>query len=132
VPRRPAPEPRPAPSRARQDAATVKTNSTHDLWAGFLSVLGQKASALGDIFVRRGRLLRLDQSDVRVQLSGMSADERLMVQDARNARLVSEAFGRALGREVLVELEDAELAGPGASDEFTRDVQTLFDGRIEE
>jgi DNA polymerase III subunit gamma/tau len=132
---RPAPPPKAAEEPAEEPAATrprVRTSSVADAWAGFLAELASASSSLHEVIERRGRLAEYQGGRATIKLSGLHENERLLMDERRNQRTCSRAFGVAVGREVEVVFEDTATARHGSKDPFTTEVSDLFQGRIED
>ncbi len=109
----------------------MRTNSTHDIWKGFLEVLSETSSVLSDLLRRKGSLLEVGESNARIKLLGLLADEATLISGRRTLGTCSQAFSNAVGRNIAVLIEDASQARPGQDDGFVREVSELFEGRID-
>tara|TARA_R110002096_G_C14620536_1_gene724130 strand:- start:1200 stop:2756 length:1557 start_codon:yes stop_codon:yes gene_type:complete len=132
----PAPTPNAAPTPAASapspGPARVRTSSAGDAWQGFLDELKDMSPSLGTMVERRGKLVRFEQNLAVVQLKGLNPMERPMLEDRRNQKTCQRAIATALGREIELELQDADNAVPGREDPFTNQVAKMFEGRIED
>lgn len=127
------PQPQPAVAAPDHPATPrLRANSRAETWEQLLIALGQRAVGLGDVMSRRGKLVILDESRAVVRFAGLHDGDRLVLQEERNRRLASRILSEMLGRELMLEFEDADVARPGAKDTFTSEVASLFQGRIEE
>jgi DNA polymerase-3 subunit gamma/tau len=138
--REPSAESPASPGGSKLDArdATARTvdgsgaSGANDAWADCLRTLQSQYSALADLLQRRGKLAEESAGRAIVKLARLSADERLLVTDARNVRACAQALSKALGRSVDVVLEPAAPEAPAPKDPFTTRVTDLFGGRIED
>ena len=89
---------------------------------------------MGEILRAHGRLESCDAARAIVRLGGMREEERAIVTESRNARLVSAALSKLLGRKIEVQLHASEpvAAAKSSSDLFTQKVADSFGGRIVE
>ena len=110
----------------------MRTSSAGDAWQGFLDELKDMSPSLGTMVERRGKLVRFEQNLAVVQLKGLNPMERPMLEDRRNQKTCQRAIATALGREIELELQDADNAVPGREDPFTNQVAKMFEGRIED
>jgi hypothetical protein len=89
---------------------------------------------MGEILRARGKLESCEGARAVVRVDGLREEERPLVAEVRNARLVSAALSKLLGRKVEVALLAAEpvAAAKPAADLFTQRVADSFGGRIVE
>jgi DNA polymerase-3 subunit gamma/tau len=108
--------------------------SSADLWTRLLATLDSEARTMGEILRARGRLESSDGERAVVRFEGLREEERALVAEARNARLVSAAMSKLLGRKVEVALLAAVpvAAAKPAADLFTERIADSFGGRIVE
>lgn len=129
------PEPEEASSAGRKrteaDRRAARSSSA-EAWSAFLEDLSLSARGLGDVIRRKGRLVTLESERAVVRTTDLLDEERALLGDARNRRTLSKVLSSVLGREVSIELEDADEIRPGADDEYTKRVADLFDGHIED
>jgi DNA polymerase-3 subunit gamma/tau len=120
-----APAPAPAPT------GPVGIGET---WNRLLASLDVDARTLGEILRAHGRLETCDAGRAVVRLGGMREDERAVVTESRNTRLVSAALSKLLGRKIEVLLQGSEpvVAAKRSTDLFTQKVADSFGGRIVE
>ena len=121
-------QPSPPPRSASSSRAPTKA----DTWEAILVDLRQRASSLADLILRRGKLCEMTPERAVVQFSGLSDDERLLIEDRRNRSQCAKSFERVTGNAGEVVLKDASRARPAAEDAFTQEVTDLFEGRVED
>jgi DNA polymerase-3 subunit gamma/tau len=126
----PAP-PRPVPSAP---ATPSESLSTADVWNRLLAALDAEARTLADILRARGKLESCADGRALVRLTGLKDDERAIVAENRNTRVVSAALTKLCGRPVEAQLLSSEVvaAAKPAKDLFTQKVAESFGGRIVE
>jgi DNA polymerase-3 subunit gamma/tau len=125
------PDAHPVPANGAREAA-VRAGDAGDAWTDCLRALDAQYAALAELLRSRGKLAEASTARAVVQLSRLSADERVLVTDARNVRACAQALSNALGRQVDVVLEAAAPEAPAPKDPFTSRVTDLFGGRIED
>jgi hypothetical protein len=129
----PEPEAASSPRRNRTEAdRRAARSSSSEAWSAFLEELDLSARGLADVIRRKGRLVTLESERAVVRTTDLLDDERALLADARNRRTLSKVLSSVLGREVSIELEDADEIRPGEDDEYTKQVADLFDGHIED
>jgi hypothetical protein len=129
----PEPEEASSPGRKRTEAdRRAARSSSAEAWSAFLEDLSLSARGLGEVIRRKGRLVTLESERAVVRTTDLLDEERALLGDARNRRTLSKVLSSVLGREVNIELEDADEIRPGADDEYTKRVADLFDGHIED
>jgi DNA polymerase III subunit gamma/tau len=129
----PEPEEASSPGRKRTEAdRRAARSSSAEAWSAFLEDLSLSARGLGDVIRRKGRLVTLESERAVVRTTDLLDEERALLGDARNRRTLSKVLSSVLGRDVSIELEDADEIRPGADDEYTKRVADLFDGHIED
>jgi len=135
------PDPGPRNARAPAPAAPVAPRTdagaappVGDAWARLLGALETEARTLGELLRARGRLESLTSARAVVRLAGVRDEERAILADARNVRVVASALAKVLGRKVEVEIAGAPSEAPPKSpaDLFTQRVADSFGGRIVE
>jgi hypothetical protein len=104
---------------------------TSDAWARFLETLNESSSSLAEALRARGKLADYGNGRALVQLSNLREGERALVADARNQKIASTAFTRAVGSVVQVVFED-QSAVRVQKDPYTKKIAEMFDGRIED
>lgn len=120
-----------APDSRRAPAAQpVQTNSTQDLWDGFLNELARRSAPLAEITAKRARLVRGAAGVVPLGYRGLTEREQGLLESPEGRRAVTEAFAavHSGGLRLKVEIHGA---GRGAGDPFTEEVRALFDGKVE-
>jgi len=130
----PAPRVVETPPTPRPPVAAAAPASETDTWKRVLAHLDTEARTLGEILRARGRLESCASGRAVVRLAALREEERAIVSEARNARVVSAAMSKVLGQPVEVEIltsAPAAAAKP-APDLFTQKVADSFGGRIVE
>jgi DNA polymerase-3 subunit gamma/tau len=105
-----------------------------DEWSALLAALESEARTLGDVLRARGRLEAREPGRATIRLTGLREDERAILAEPRNARIVSAALSRIAGERTEAAFAFAEVNAPKktASDLFTRQVADSFGGKIVE
>jgi len=131
----PAAVPVRAPSPEPPGAAAARPAGT---WESFLADLGKTHGALSTLLGKHGpTLLEESEGRLRVRAAGLSGEEQRLLGDKRNQRAVEQAWGRAFGRALALELTGA-AARPAVErvvqvqDPLTQRVQQHFEGTVEE
>jgi DNA polymerase-3 subunit gamma/tau len=130
-------DPRPATASTRPAEPTARpamAGSREEEWPRLLLLLETEARTLGEILRARGKLEAGDRATATIRLSGLRPEERAIVDEPRNARIVSGAFTRIRGEAceaALVHLDTSAPKRPSA-DLFTRQVADSFGGKIVE
>jgi DNA polymerase-3 subunit gamma/tau len=120
-------------SRRRTEAdRRAARSSAADAWAAFLEDLAESAPALAEVMRSKTRLITLEEQRAVVRASKLLDEEKQLLKDARNLRTMGQAFSTVLGRELSIEIEDADELRPGAEDPYTKQVAEFFDGWIED
>jgi hypothetical protein len=122
--------PRPAKVKNRSQRTGTPGSAT-EAWTAFLLELKAKSASLADILERRGRLAQISGNQAVIQLARLAAGERDMIMDKRNARACTQAFSRAMGQDMRLELQDEAQAAEWQEDSFTAEVVRRFDGRVD-
>ena len=120
-----------APPRGGAHAAQpVQTNSTQDLWDGFLNELARRSAPLAEITAKRARLVRGAAGVAPLGYRGLTEREQALLESPEGRRAVTDAFAavHSGGLRLKVEIHGA---GRGADDAFTEEVRALFDGKVE-
>jgi len=107
-------------------------SSVKDAWSAFLDDLDENAPALADVMRRKTHLMTIEDDRVVVRATKLIDEEKSLLGDARNLQTLSKTFSTVLGRDLSIELEDADEIRPGAEDPYTKQVAELFDGQIED
>ena len=107
-------------------------SSTTEAWAAFLEDLGESAPALREVIHGKTRLVALEEGRAVLRAKQLLEEERALLEDQRNQRTLNKVLSAVLGRELSIEIEDADLIRPGAEDPYTKQVAELFDGQIED
>lgn len=126
----------PEPSRSgrglRRGRARPAPGTVEETWQRFLEALAERAGALGEVYLRRARLVELGGGRGVVRLSRLTEQERALALDVRNRKLAARTLSDVVGGPVELSIEDASGVRPGDRDPFTRKVADLFGGRIED
>lgn len=110
----------------------VQTNSTQDLWDGFLAELARRSEPLSSLTAKRARLVRAADGVAPLGFRGLTPKERAFVESPGARRAIDEAFTAVKGGGLRVKVEiHGDGAVRGADDPFTEELRALFDGRIE-
>ncbi|HZO08527.1 MAG TPA: DNA polymerase III subunit gamma/tau [Myxococcota bacterium] len=127
APARPRPPPPPAAAPAAPPARSEE-------WPRLLEVLEAEARTIGEILRARGKLESRGPGAATIRLTGLRDEERAIVAEPRNARIVSAALSRIVGSPCEASLVVADAGAPKrtASDLFTRQVAESFGGKIVE
>ena len=120
-----------ARKRTEADRRAARSSAT-EAWTAFLEDLEGSAQALGEVIRRKTRLVSLEDSRAVRGGTKLLDEEKALLEDKRNQRTLSKVFSTVLGRELTIEIEDADLIRPGAEDPYTKQVADLFDGQIED
>ena len=117
-------------ARRAPAAQPVQTNSTQDLWDGFLNELARRSAPLAEITAKRARLVRGAAGVVPLGYRGLTEREQALLESPDGRRAVTDAFAavHSGGLRLKVEIHGA---GRGAGDAFTEEVRALFDGKVE-
>jgi DNA polymerase-3 subunit gamma/tau len=139
--REPEPErdPEPPPSaalRAERPAAAPKgPKSEARIFEELLQALAARHGALAELLRQRASL-RIAGDVADVELKGLDAAARALVDDRRNRAAVRRALEEVAGRPLELRMGPLEggarAAKPAAHDPFTREVADLFGGVIED
>ncbi|MFN0009828.1 MAG: hypothetical protein ACKVXR_18185, partial [Planctomycetota bacterium] len=134
---RPATIPAPAKPRAAEQAAPAAAAppARSEEWPALLGMLEAEARTLGEILRAKGKLESRGPGAATIRLAALREDERAIVAEPRNARLVSSALSRIVGAPCQASLVIGEAGGPpkrSSADLFTRQVAESFGGKIEE
>src|SRR5262249_2610641 len=103
----------PPPSALRAEASAPPEPAGNgpaagvDAWSRLLLSLESEARTLGELLRARARLESLTSARAVLRLAGVRDEERAILTDARNVRVVSAALARVLGRKVEVEIAAA-------------------------
>jgi len=133
-----APPSRAAPSLPRAPAAPPARapgrSGGSDEWSALLAALESEARTLGDVLRARGRLEAREPGRATIRLTGLREDERAILAEPRNARIVSAALSRIAGERTEAAFAFAEVNAPKktSTDLFTRQVADSFGGKIVE
>ncbi len=120
-----------ARKRTEADRRAARSSAT-EAWTAFLEDLEGSAPALGEVIRRKTRLVSLEDTRAVLRATKLLDDEKALLEDKRNQRTLSKVFSTVLGRELTIEIEDADSIRPGAEDPYTKQVADLFDGQIED
>ena len=94
--------------------------------------LSESAPGLGDVIRRKTHLVTLEEEHAILRATKLLDEEKALLADARNQKTLSKVFSTVLGRDLSIEIEDADEIRPGAEDPYTKQVAELFDGQIED
>jgi len=131
APPQPATERGSGRKRTEADRRAARS-STSDAWSAFLEDLVESAPGLGEVIRRKTHLVALEEERAVLRATNLLEVERTLLGDARNLRTLSKVFSTVLGRDLSIDLEDADEIRPGAEDPYTKQVAELFDGQIED
>jgi hypothetical protein len=120
-----------ARKRTEADRRAARSSAT-EAWSAFLEDLEGSAQALGEVIRSKTRLISLEEARVVLRATKLLDEEKALLEDKRNQRTLSKVFSTVLGRELTIEIEDADSLRPGAEDPYTKQVADLFDGQIED
>jgi hypothetical protein len=125
--------PAPAPAKPRAAEAPAPPPRSEE-WPALLAAVESEARTLGEILRARGRLENRGPGVATIRLTGLREEERAIVAEPRNARLVSAALSKIAGEPCQASLILADAAAPKrpSADLFTRQVAESFGGKIVE
>lgn len=137
VARPPAPAALQAPAKPRVAEivpAPAAPSTRSEEWPALLGMLEGEARTLGEILRARGKLESRGPGVATIRLAGLREEERAIVAEPRNARLVSSALSKILGAPCHASLVFGEAGPPKrpSADLFTRQVAESFGGKIVE
>jgi DNA polymerase-3 subunit gamma/tau len=114
----------------REPAATA----VPDTWDRLLAALDGEVRTIGEILRAHGRLEGPASGRAVIRLSGLRQDERALVCEPRNTRIVSVALTKIFGHPVEASLQVAEAPAGKRTDAdlFTQGVAATFEGKIVE
>ena len=126
--------PRPPATAPTAPAAPAAPAARSDEWSRLLEALEAEARSVGEILRARGKLEGRTGGVATIRLAGLRDEERAILAEPRNARIVSTVLSRIVGSPCEASLVHAE-AGPAkrsSADLFTRQVAESFGGKIVE
>jgi DNA polymerase-3 subunit gamma/tau len=122
----------PGPSGGGQRGTLGASLGLRPTWEAFLARLKTEDGNLAGILERRGTPHDFGAGRAHVQLRGLRADERGLLQDPAQRERCERILGGLLGQSTALVFEDVAQQRPGDQDPFTRSVAELFGGRIED
>lgn len=128
----------PAPAQPRAAAVArpgpASPSARSEEWQSLLEALEAEARTIGEILRARGKLESRGPGVATIRLTGLREEERAIMAEPRNARIVSAALSKLAGAPCEASLVFAEASSPKrpSADLFTRQVAESFGGKIVE